>query len=113
MGPHDLIRPLPDLLAAHAVSRGDQVAFSDSRRAIGFAALERRTARLAGHLAHAGVRPGDRVVIFLANRVEAVECCLAVTRAAAVGVPLDLCLPTMLSVQVTSGMLVVLVVSVA
>lgn len=50
--------------------------------------LEERTGRLAGHLARLGVRRGDRVALLLGNRVEAVEGCLAVLRAGAVGVPL-------------------------
>jgi acyl transferase domain-containing protein/acyl-CoA synthetase (AMP-forming)/AMP-acid ligase II len=80
---------VPDLLVQHAAERGEQVAFSDQRHEISYAELQRRTARIAGHLAGAGVRPGDRVAIFLGNSVEAAESCLAITRAAAVGVPLD------------------------
>ncbi|MGH3898801.1 MAG: beta-ketoacyl synthase N-terminal-like domain-containing protein, partial [Pseudonocardiaceae bacterium] len=89
MSSGERVRPLSDLLAYHAAVRGEQIAFSDTRREVGYAELERRTARLAGHLAYAGVRPGDRVAIVLGNRVEAVESCLAITRAAAVGVPLN------------------------
>ncbi len=89
MSPGERVRPLADLLVYHAVVRGEQIAFSDARREVDYAELERRTARLAGHMAHAGVRPGDRVAIVLGNRVEAVESCLAITRAAAIGVPLN------------------------
>ncbi|MGH3171985.1 MAG: AMP-binding protein, partial [Trebonia sp.] len=85
----DSIRTVPALLRQHAGDRGDQIAFSDQRREITYAELERRTARIAGHLAGLGIRPGDRVAIACGNRVEAAESCLAVTRAAAVGVPLD------------------------
>ncbi|MGK5673445.1 SDR family NAD(P)-dependent oxidoreductase [Micromonospora sp. URMC 106] len=85
----DLIQPLPDLLAAHAARFGDKVAFRDDRRAVGYADLAARTRRLAGHLAASGVGRGDRVAFCLGNRVETVETWLAVTRAAAVGVPLN------------------------
>ncbi|MCX4473502.1 SDR family NAD(P)-dependent oxidoreductase [Micromonospora sp. NBC_01655] len=85
----DLVQPLPDLLRAHADRFGDKVAFRDDRRAVGYAALEARTRRLAGHLAAAGVGRGERVAFCLGNRVETVETWLAVTRAAAVGVPLN------------------------
>ncbi|MEV5769344.1 AMP-binding protein, partial [Micromonospora sp. NPDC052213] len=85
----DLIQPLPDLLRAHAARLGNKVAFRDERRAVGYADLEARTRRLAGHLAAAGVGRGDRVAMCLGNRVETVETWLAVTRAAAVGVPLN------------------------
>ena len=82
----ELIRPLPQLLARHAGRLGGKVAFSDARRSVSYAALERRTARLAGHLAGQGVRRGDRVLIYLGNRVETAESYLAVTRCSATGV---------------------------
>ncbi|SCF11063.1 Acyl transferase domain-containing protein [Micromonospora haikouensis] len=85
----DLVQPLPGLLKAHAEEFGDRVAFRDDRRAVRYAELAARTARLAGHLAAAGVGRGERVAFCLGNRVETVETWLAVTRAAAVGVPLN------------------------
>ncbi|MCK9931098.1 AMP-binding protein, partial [Frankia sp. Mgl5] len=51
--------------------------------------LEVRTRRLAGHLAEMHVQPGDRAAIILGNSVEVVESYLAITRASAVGVPLN------------------------
>ncbi|MEU7574976.1 SDR family NAD(P)-dependent oxidoreductase [Micromonospora sp. NPDC049240] len=85
----DLVQPLPELLRAHAGRLPDQVAFRDADRAVSWAALEAVTARLAGHLVDAGVGRGERVAFCLGNRVETVETWLAVTRAAAVGVPLN------------------------
>jgi acyl transferase domain-containing protein/acyl-CoA synthetase (AMP-forming)/AMP-acid ligase II/NADP-dependent 3-hydroxy acid dehydrogenase YdfG/acyl carrier protein len=85
----DLIRPLPELLRAHAERLGDKVAFRDGRRSVTYRDLERRTGRLAGHLASLGLRRGDRVAIYLDNRVEVVESYLAIVRAGAVGVPLN------------------------
>ncbi|MEU4371375.1 SDR family NAD(P)-dependent oxidoreductase [Micromonospora chersina] len=85
----DLVQPLPDLLRAHASRLGDQVAFRDDRRSVTYADLDARTRRLAGHLVAAGVERGQRVAFCLGNRVETVETWLAVTRAAAVGVPLN------------------------
>ncbi|MFI5837515.1 SDR family NAD(P)-dependent oxidoreductase [Micromonospora sp. NPDC051300] len=85
----DLVQPLPDLLRAHAGRLPDQVAFRDADRAVSWAALEAVTRRLAGHLVDAGVARGERVAFCLGNRVETVETWLAVTRAAAVGVPLN------------------------
>jgi rifamycin polyketide synthase module 1/2/3 len=84
----ELIRPLPDLLREHAAHLGDKVAFSDPWRSVTYADLELRTRRLAGHLA--GLVPrGGRVAILLGNRVEVIESYLAITRASAVGVPLN------------------------
>ncbi|WP_169730386.1 type I polyketide synthase, partial [Amycolatopsis alba] len=85
----DLIRPLPELLTAHASVSGDKVAFRDAHRAVTYAELERRTRWLAGHLSRRRVQPGDRVAIVLGNRVETVESYLAIVRAAAVGVPVN------------------------
>ncbi|WP_416904040.1 class I adenylate-forming enzyme family protein [Micromonospora echinospora] len=85
----DLVQPLPDLLRAHAARLGDRVAFRDDHRSVSYAALAERTRRLAGHLVAAGVARGDRVAFCLGNRVETVETWLAVTRAAAVGVPVN------------------------
>ncbi|MFF1279067.1 AMP-binding protein [Streptomyces marokkonensis] len=85
----ELMRPLHELLAGHASRRPDRIAFKDARRAVTWAELDRRTARVAGHLVELGLARGASAVIHLANRVEAVESYLAVARAAAVGVPLD------------------------
>jgi len=83
------ILSVAELLLRHAAARGQQIAFSDPRRDISYADLERRTARIAGHLAGLDVAPGDRVAIVLGSRAEAVESTFAITRAGAVGVPLD------------------------
>ncbi|QYX81884.1 type I polyketide synthase [Streptomyces akebiae] len=85
----ELIRPLPELLKAHAERSPSRVAYADDERDVTYAELERRTGRLAVYLAGAGVRRGDRVAILLGNRVETVESVLAGVRAGAVGVPLN------------------------
>ncbi|HEY8980386.1 MAG TPA: type I polyketide synthase [Streptomyces sp.] len=85
----DLVRPLPELLRGHAESRGTKIAYSDARRAVTHADLERRTARLGGHLAGLGLPRGSRVAILLGNRVEIVESYLGVNRAGCVAVPVN------------------------
>ncbi|MFH9574376.1 type I polyketide synthase [Streptomyces sp. NPDC017454] len=90
MGSHaDIVTSLPELLKGHARRLGDKVCFQDPLRRVTYRELERRTARLAGHLTGLGLARGDRVAILLGNRVEAVESLFAVTRASGVGVPLD------------------------
>ncbi|AGL16404.1 type I polyketide synthase [Actinoplanes sp. N902-109] len=89
----DLVRPLPDLLREQSARFGDKIAFRDAQRAVSYAELELRTRRLAGHLAQAALRPGDRMAMLLGNRVEMVECYLAVVRAGGVGVPVNPRLP--------------------
>ncbi|MCK2244831.1 MULTISPECIES: type I polyketide synthase [unclassified Crossiella] len=85
----DLIRPLPELLAANAARFGDRIAYSDARRGVSFADLDRRTRHLAGRLAQLGCERGDRVAMLLGNRVETVEAYLGIARASAIGVPLN------------------------
>ena len=80
----ELIRPIGELLDGHAAERGAVTAFVDDERRITYAELARTTARLAGHLVDAGVRPGDRVAMVLGNRVETAETYLAVPRAGGV-----------------------------
>lgn len=84
-----LIRPLPELLKTHAERSPSHIAFADDLRAVTYEELERRTGRLAVHLARTGLRRGDRVAICLGNCVEMVESILAVVRAGAIGVPLN------------------------
>ncbi|MCU1687949.1 MAG: Beta-ketoacyl synthase [Amycolatopsis sp.] len=85
----ELIRPIPELLREHADRLGDKVAFRDQRRSVSYAELERRTWRLAGHLAGLWLQPGDRALIYLGNCVEVIESYLAVARASGVGVPFN------------------------
>ncbi|GAA3220614.1 type I polyketide synthase [Nonomuraea helvata] len=89
MAHSEMIRTVPELLARHAAAQGERIAFSDASRAVDYASLDVRTMRLAGQLRSLGVAAGDRVAILLGNRVEALESSLAITRAAAVGVPLN------------------------
>ncbi|MFD5268548.1 AMP-binding protein, partial [Streptomyces sp. NPDC058335] len=85
----ELIRPLPQLLKAHAENFGGKVAFHDARRTVTYAELELRTRRLAGHLAELRLQPGDRALILLGNSVETIETYLAILRAGAIGVPVN------------------------
>ncbi|WP_333777439.1 type I polyketide synthase [Streptomyces sp. IBSBF 3136] len=89
----ELVRALPDTLRRHSARLGGKTAYRDARRAVTYRELEERTGRLAGHLAHLGVRRGDRVAVHLGNRVEVVEACLGVLRAAAIGVLLNTAAP--------------------
>ena len=85
----ELIRPLPETLRSHAARYADKTAFCDARRQVTYAELERRTGRIAGHLAGLRLQPGDRAAILLGNRVETVESYLAILRAGAIGVPIN------------------------
>ncbi|MFJ6791045.1 type I polyketide synthase [Streptomyces angustmyceticus] len=85
----ELIRPVHELLTEHAGRFAGKTAFSDARRGVTYAALDRRTARLAGNLADLGLARGARAAVYLGNCVEMAESCLAASRASAVVVPLN------------------------
>ena len=82
----ELIRPVPQLLVERADRFGGKVAFYDDRRSLTYRQLADRSRRLAGHLVAAGVKPGERVLIYLDNSVETAESYLMATRASVVGV---------------------------
>ena len=81
--------PISELLRSHSQDRADKLAFADATRDVSYGELARRTARLAGHFQLRGLDRGDRVAMLMGNRVEMVESYLAITRSAAVGVPLN------------------------
>ena len=82
----ELIRPIPELVQAHAHDRGEKTAYRDACRSLTYSELAARTRRLAGHLRARRLGRGDRAVIYMDNSVEVAESYLAITRAAAVGV---------------------------
>lgn len=89
MPPFDIVRPLPELVAANAVRFGDRVAYRDEHESVSFVELAERTGRLAGQLVDLGVRPFDRVAVVLDGGVLAAVCHLAIARAGAIAVPLE------------------------
>jgi fatty-acyl-CoA synthase/long-chain acyl-CoA synthetase len=78
---------LSDLVARHARTGPDRVAFSDARVARTYGEIDDRVTRLANALGGYGVRHGDRVAVLGLNSVELVEAYLAVLRAGAICVP--------------------------
>jgi long-chain acyl-CoA synthetase len=83
------IASVPELLARHAASRGNKIAFADKNRSVSYKDLHRRTANLAAHLAHLGLEPGDRIAILLPNTVDWIETCFAALRAGLICVPIS------------------------
>ncbi|MFH0245588.1 amino acid adenylation domain-containing protein [Streptomyces sp. HK10] len=80
---------LDGLLAAAARDHPDAVAVTDGRRAVTYRSLEQTVRGIAGALSAAGVRPGDRVGVYLPKGVDAVAAVYAVLRSGAVAAPLD------------------------
>ncbi|KAJ5634323.1 polyketide synthase type 1 [Penicillium herquei] len=84
------IESVADLLKKHAETRGYQIAFSTAiGESVTYNDLEIRTRRIASNLLKAGISRGCRVAIVLSSSIESIESNFAITRAAAVGVPLD------------------------
>ena len=67
----------------------DAVALVERDRTVTYADLKDLVARVAGGLVAAGVRPGDRVAIWLSKTIEAVVTTFAVSRAGAIAVPVN------------------------
>jgi acyl-CoA synthetase (AMP-forming)/AMP-acid ligase II len=67
---------------------GSKVAFVDGEREVSFAEVGTRARALAAGLLELGLRPGDRVGIFLENRFEGLEAEFAVALAGGVRVPM-------------------------
>ncbi len=76
-----------DLLAAHAAARPGDFALRDAARRLTWADLQALVDRISGHLAAAGVAPGERVGLRLSNRVEGVAALLAAAKIGAVANP--------------------------
>lgn len=80
---------LPHLLTDAAASAPERPAVIDAHGAVSYGDLDRRTDRLAHVLAHVGVRPGDRVGLFLNKSADAIAGIYGILKAGAAYVPLD------------------------
>jgi amino acid adenylation domain-containing protein len=67
----------------------DATALVDAHARISFAALRDAVSRLSQRLLHAGVAPGDRVVVFGQKDIATLVALLAITQAGGIYVPLD------------------------
>ena len=68
------------LLARHAAERPDDFALRDGRTRLSWSELQRLVEAVAGDLHGAGLKRGERVAVWLPNRVEAVAVFLACSR---------------------------------
>jgi fatty-acyl-CoA synthase len=76
-------------LARRAALCGTRLAVVDEERRLDYAALEERSARAAAVLQGAGVAPGERVALLLANRSVYLEVVFAAARLGAIAVPVN------------------------
>ena len=77
------------MLRWHATSRPDRTAVVCAEQRLSFAELNRRTNRLANGLLGLGLRPGDRVAVFLGNCAEYIEIYLAMAKSRLTAVPVN------------------------
>ncbi|MCS7477865.1 amino acid adenylation domain-containing protein [Umezawaea endophytica] len=82
-----------ELFRRRAAASPDAVAVVDGDRALSYAALDRESDRLAGHLAAVGVRRGDRVGVVLERGADLIVALLAVWKAGAAQVPVNVDYP--------------------
>jgi crotonobetaine/carnitine-CoA ligase len=82
-------RVLPRILRMQARDNGDAPYLVDERTTLSFADVERMSGAIATGLQALGVTAGDRVSMFLHNRIEAVLIALAVNKLRAVWVPIS------------------------
>lgn len=86
-------RTVPGLVAERAAAAPGRVALVDGARTVTYAELDARAERLARLLAGRGVGPEDRVALALPRSPELVVAMLAVLRAGAAFVPVDMTYP--------------------
>lgn len=75
---------LSALLQHHVAERPNQIAFIEGERQVNFAEFDRLCNRAATWLAAQGISPGDRVAVWLTNRVEWMALLFALGRIGAV-----------------------------
>jgi malonyl-CoA/methylmalonyl-CoA synthetase len=80
---------LTDLFDLSLSGRAQDAALECGEEQITFGQLEARSNRLARRLADDGLRPGDRLAVYLANRVEFLETYLAAVKLGAIFVPVN------------------------
>ncbi len=77
------------LMSSGAASHGERLAVVSDRARASYADLDVKSERLAGALLARGVMPGDRVVVFMRDSLEAAVAISAVMRSGAVLTPVD------------------------
>jgi acyl-CoA synthetase (AMP-forming)/AMP-acid ligase II len=86
---------LVDLFASSLVGQADEVAVEFERAngrmaRLTFGDLHARSNRLAHLLARRGLEPGDRLAVYLANRIEFVDVLLACLKLGVILVPINI-----------------------
>jgi amino acid adenylation domain-containing protein len=80
---------LHELFSKRAAQTPDAPAAIHEESSLSYRELDERSNQLARHLEHAGVRPGDRVAVYLQRSLTVPVSLLAILKAGAVCLPLD------------------------
>ncbi|MER5703137.1 amino acid adenylation domain-containing protein [Micromonospora sp. NPDC002296] len=86
-------RPVHELVALRARAHPEAIAVRHGDRSLSYGALDAAASGLARRLVEAGVRPGERVAVAAERGADAVTAFLAVLRAGAAYVPVDVAQP--------------------
>ena len=81
---------LPELCTPAFSSRADQPALEFGGRTYTFADIDRRSSRVAQWLQMRGFRPGDRLAVYLENRVEFIDLFLACSKTGVIFLPINI-----------------------
>ena len=81
---------LLDLFDLSLIGRRDEPALEFERRAFTFGEIDSRSSRMAEALRRRGIRPGDRLCVYLANCVEMIDIYLACLKLGAIFVPINI-----------------------
>lgn len=81
---------LPELFDLSLVPRRDDIGLEWNGRAYSFGEIDDRASRMARALAARGLGHGDRLAVYLPNRLEYIDLFLAVTRLGAIFVPVNI-----------------------
>ena len=81
---------LPALFSPTFANRPNAVALEWACQEYSFADLDRRAGRMAAELEARGLGPGDRLAIYLPNRIEYIDLFLACTRLGVIVVPINI-----------------------
>ncbi|HEY1970365.1 MAG TPA: AMP-binding protein, partial [Pseudonocardia sp.] len=65
-----MVTTIPQALADIADRHGDRIALVDGARRVDYRSLKQTVDQVAGGLIANGVRPGDRVTLWMGNRIE-------------------------------------------
>jgi malonyl-CoA/methylmalonyl-CoA synthetase len=84
------VTTLPELFASTFRNRAREIALEWACQEYTFADLDARADRMAALLAARGLAPGDRLAVYLPNRIEYVDLFLACTRLGVIVVPINI-----------------------